>query len=169
MIDKWLYRRKTKALLQSEYEYTVDDWQENIVDDICADARGLNLAPADAAAMFIEVACLALARPLSANSAEFAERMSFYLLQSMHAGETSSDNFTRAARFFVISKGAPSERLDEVEEIAEPFLKAMLARRQSGLVYDAAAAMDQLLEIAVARGIVPARRELLASPQPSPA
>ena len=154
MFQNWLFRLKAKALLQSDYEYGVQEWHEATFKDICTETRSLNLSPGDAAAFFIEVACHALTQPLTTTSAEFVERKALSLLQAVNRGRASVDNFPRATRLYLLAKGTPLERLDEVDEMTETFMRAMAEGRRNGLVYDADASLGLLLEMAVTRGLV---------------
>src|SRR5262245_11171307 len=99
--------------------------------------------------MFIEVACHALVRPHSECSQEFIERMAFCLLRAMSAGNAAPDNFIRASRLYLFARGAPPERLDEVDELVISLPKAMFSARPSGLVIDGEAALERLLKMAV--------------------
>ena len=158
------FRRSVKAFLSQEYEYEVASWQKATLTTTCDEATKAGLLPGDAAAMFIEVLCLALERPasedgssepLTENEAAFVERMSLTILASVNRGRASPENFPRATRLYLLSKGAPVDRLDEVDEMLETFAKAMAQGRKGGLHYDAKATLGLLLTMAHARGIVP--------------
>lgn len=154
MFQAWLFRRKANALLRSDFDYEIGNWQQQVLSDICTDTRTLGLSPGDAAAFFVEAACHSLWRPLTEKSVEFIERMSLKLLQAMNRGRISPSNFPRATRLYLLSKGAPFERLKEVDEMMGTFLEAMADGRRNGIVYDGATSMGLLFEVAVARGLV---------------
>ena len=154
MFESWRFRRRVKTILESDYEYIIGKSRETHFEGACAQAQAIKLSPEDAAAFLIEAACRSLPQPLADENADFTERMSLRLLLGMNRGRISRDNFPRANRLYLLAKGAPVERLPEVDEMVETFMRAMAEGRRNGLVYDAAASLRLLLEMAVSRGLV---------------
>jgi hypothetical protein len=158
------FRRDVEAIVREDYEYEVAAWQNATLIAICDDATEAGVMPGDAAAMFIETVCHALAtpltdggraEPLAEEEAAIVARMSLTVMATMNDGRASPQSFPRALRLLMLSKGATVDRLHEVDEILETFFNAAVEGRRSGIQGDTKSTFDRLLAMARDRGLIP--------------